>query len=54
MQEIRRAVSMGTQGKRTLLRNTVEADLILQCFSLKVTVTEEEDFKVTEYLSLSN
>ena len=54
-------MSMEMGGEGTLLRNTVEVDVIIQCFSLKVVVTDEEEFKMilsilaqvtVQYLSL--
>lgn len=44
MQEVMRAMSVGKGWGGTFLRNTVEVDLIIQCFPLKVT---DEEFKVT-------
>lgn len=38
---------IGDGGERNTFEKHVEVDLIIQCFSLKVTVTGEEEFKVT-------
>lgn len=52
MQEVIRSVSVGVGEGGILLRITIEADLIIQCFSWKV--TDKEGFKVTEHWRLGN
>lgn len=52
VQEVIRAMSVGVGEGGILLRITIEADLIIQCFSWKV--TDKEGFKVTEHWRLGN